>query len=264
MADWKLVARDAFNGTLLWKREIPLWSDHLRHFRAGPVHLPRRLVAVGDKVYVTLGLDAPVSILDAATGDTLKVLDGTERTEEIIVDGSIAHLVVGTSEADRRGGGLHARGEPEATGFRYITALDVDSGKCLWRKDFTGADFLLPLSMTVRNGSVFYQHISGVGRLDASTGTEIWEKKRPTVARRMSFTSPTVVATDDVLLVADRVPKVDSQDPQRMAATDGRRAPGGARDDAPRVASGPGAVQRVPGDVAFLAPDDLRKKRDEN
>ena len=52
-ADWRVVARDAFNGTLLWKRPIKQWSDHLRHFRAGPVHLPRRLVAVGDTVYVT-------------------------------------------------------------------------------------------------------------------------------------------------------------------------------------------------------------------
>jgi outer membrane protein assembly factor BamB len=74
--------------------------------------------------------------------------------------------------------------------------------------------------MTVRNGSVFYQDINGVGRLDARTGDEIWEKKRPTVRRRMSFTSPTVVATDDILLVADRIPSVDSDDPQQAAATD--------------------------------------------
>jgi len=220
MADWKLVARDAFNGTLLWKKAIPTWSDHLRHFRAGPTHLPRRLVAVGNKVYVTLGLDAPVSILDAATGETLKVLKGTERTEEIAVDGAVVYLAVGTSEVHRLGGGLHGRGEPKATDFRYIMAVDSDSGRHLWKKDFTGADFLLPMTMTVRGGSVFYQDINGVGRLDAGTGDEIWEKKRRTVARRMSFASPTVVATDDVLLVADRIPKVDSQDPQQMAATD--------------------------------------------
>lgn len=220
MADWRLVARDAFNGTLLWKREIPTWSDHLRHFRAGPTHLPRRLVAVGDRVYVTLGLDAPVSVLDAATGDVMTVLKGTERTEEIAVDSGIIYLVVGTSEVHRRGGGLYDRGEPEATDFRYIMAVDGDSGEPLWKKDFTGTDFLLPMTMTVRNGSVFYQDINGVGRLDAKTGTEIWEKKRRTVARRMSFASPTVVATDDVLLVADRVPKADSQDPQEMAAID--------------------------------------------
>lgn len=220
MADWKLVARDAFNGTLLWKKEIPVWSDHLRHFRAGPVHLPRRLVAVGDKVYVTLGLDAPVSVLDAATGDTLKVLKGTERTEEIAVDGGVVYLAVGTSEVYRWGGGLHERGEPEPADFRYILAVDGQTGKHLWKKDFTGTNFLLPMSMTVRNGSVFYQDINGVGRLDAKTGEQIWETERRTVARRMSFASPTVVATDDVLLVADRVPKVDSQDPQEMAATD--------------------------------------------
>lgn len=220
MADWKLVARDAFNGTLLWKRDIPLWSDHLRHFRAGPVHLPRRLVAVGNRVYVTLGLDAPVSILDAATGETLKVLKGTERTEEIIVANGIVYLVIGTSEVHRSGGGFFARGEPTATPFRYITALDSQTGKSLWRKDFVGKDFLLPLSMTVHNGSVFYQNINGLGRLDAETGQVLWTQSRATVARRMAYTSPTVMVTDEVLLVADRVPQTKSEDPQHMAATD--------------------------------------------
>jgi hypothetical protein len=150
MPDWNLVARDAFNGTLLWKRKIPLWSDHLRHFRAGPAHLPRRLVAVGDKVFVTLGLDAPVSTLDAATGDTIKVLEGTERTEEIAVDGDVVYLVVGTSEVIRMGGGLHERLEPKPTDYRYITALDGNTGRCLWKKDFTGTDFLLPMTVNFR------------------------------------------------------------------------------------------------------------------
>jgi outer membrane protein assembly factor BamB len=221
MANWKLVARDAFNGTLLWKRNIPLWSDHLRHFRAGPAHLTRRLVAVGDRVYVTMGLDAPVSILDAATGASLKVLKGTERTEEITVENGIAYLAVGTSEVYRQGNkGFHIRNEPKATTFRYIAAVDLGTGQQLWRQDFTGKNFLLPLTMTVRKGSVFFQDINGVGRLDARTGKVIWKENRPTVARRMSFTSPTVVATDDILLVADRVPKPDSQDPKTMAATD--------------------------------------------
>jgi len=105
MADWKLTCRDAFNGKLLWQRDVGQWSDHLRHFRAGPVHLPRRLVAVGDKIYVTLAIDAPVSVLDAVTGKTLQTLEGTERTDEIIVDGDVAYLVVGTSEVFRMGSG---------------------------------------------------------------------------------------------------------------------------------------------------------------
>jgi len=53
-----LIARDAFNGTILWKRPIPTWHPHLWPLKSGPTQLQRRLVAVGDRVYVTLGLDA--------------------------------------------------------------------------------------------------------------------------------------------------------------------------------------------------------------
>ena len=68
LGNWKLVARDAFNGMLLWKRPISSWNDHLRHFRSGPTHLPRRLVASGNRVYATLDLAGPVVALDGATG----------------------------------------------------------------------------------------------------------------------------------------------------------------------------------------------------
>ncbi|MHC4332147.1 MAG: hypothetical protein ACYSWW_28990 [Planctomycetota bacterium] len=66
--DWHLVARDAFNGVLLWKRRIPKWQWHLRGFRTGPSDLSRRLVAVGSRVYVTLGIDGPLVALDAGDG----------------------------------------------------------------------------------------------------------------------------------------------------------------------------------------------------
>ncbi|MHC4733748.1 MAG: hypothetical protein ACYTDW_04710, partial [Planctomycetota bacterium] len=60
-----LIARDAFNGTILWKRSIPSWHTHLWPFKSGPAHLPRRLIAVEDRVYVTLGFQAPLTALDA-------------------------------------------------------------------------------------------------------------------------------------------------------------------------------------------------------
>ena len=62
----KLIARDAFNGTVLWKRTIEKWHPHLWPFKSGPAQQQRRLVAIGDKVYVTLGIDAPLTTLDAA------------------------------------------------------------------------------------------------------------------------------------------------------------------------------------------------------
>jgi hypothetical protein len=74
-----LVARDAFNGIELWKRPLPDWGsaawDNARwrwgindQLWSSPLTLPRRLVADGDRVYVTLGFRAGVSELDAATG----------------------------------------------------------------------------------------------------------------------------------------------------------------------------------------------------
>ena len=203
-AQWKLVARDAFNGVLLWTRDIPRWSDHLRHFRAGPLHLPRRLVAVGDRIYTTLGLAAPVTEIDAATGKTLRVFTGTERTEEILVSDGVLYLVVGTSEVIRTGEGLYARGEPSSTDFRYITAVDIASGKQLWQHTCPEKGFILPVTLTVKGSNVFYQSTRGLVRLNATNGRLVWETRRATPLRRMSFSSPTVVATDEVLLCADR------------------------------------------------------------
>ena len=204
LGDWKLVARDAFNGTLLWKRDVSPWNDHLRHFRSGPVHLPRRLVAMGETVYVTPGFTSPVVALDGATGKTVRQYKGTERTEEILVADGVLYLVVGTSEANRRGGGLHQRGEPKPTEFRYITALDAKTGSRLWKKDFGTDEFLLPLTLAVRGKRVYYQSTAGVVCLAAGSGKEQWKTARATLSKRMAFSAPTLVATDEVVLCADR------------------------------------------------------------
>ncbi len=203
LSDWKLVARDAFNGTLLWKRPIAQWTDHLRHFRAGPAHLPRRLVADGDTAYVTDGLASPVVALDGATGKVLRTYEGTEHTEEILVSDGVLYLVVGTSETHRRGGGLHARGEPDPTDFRFVTAVAADTGKALWKKDLSKEN-ILPLSLAVRGQRVYFQTTAAMVCLDAKSGDEAWRTPRPTPQRRMSFSGPTLVATDDVVLCADR------------------------------------------------------------
>jgi SAM-dependent methyltransferase len=97
-ANWKLVARDAFNGVLLWKRDIPDWVTHLFYFRSGPAQLPRRLVSIDDRVYVTLGLDAPVTALDAATGQTLLEFPDSQGAEEIVCHNGTLLAVTGDPE----------------------------------------------------------------------------------------------------------------------------------------------------------------------
>jgi len=206
-ASWKLQGRDAFNGTLLWERKIPVWNDHLRHFRSGPVHLPRRLIAKDDSVYVTLGLGAPVSHLDGATGRTIKTFEGTEYAEEILYDDGRLFMVVGSSEIYREGGGLHSRKEPKATDFRFIAAYDPKSGKQLWKLSFKAGDFLLPQTIGTKGDSLCYQSTAGMGCVDVATGKVKWRKSRPSPARRMGYSSPTLVMTDDVVICADREPK---------------------------------------------------------
>lgn len=202
-ADWHLVARDAFNGTLLWKRPLGRWVDHLRHFRSGPAHLPRRLVAEGDRVYATLDLAGPVVALDGATGRLLREYEGTQYTEEIVFAEGVLYLAVGTSEAERLGGGLFARGEPEPAPFRRLMAVEAESGKLRWQRDYS-AEFILPLTLAVRGGRVYCQTTAGIVCLDAGSGEQRWLAARPTPQRRMSFSAPTLVATDEVVLCADR------------------------------------------------------------
>ena len=81
---WFLIAQDGFNGVLLWKVPIEdwgwrVWKPSWFTPRPGdiPLNIQKRLVAVGDKLYVTLGYHAPVSELDAKTGKVLKTYDGT-------------------------------------------------------------------------------------------------------------------------------------------------------------------------------------------
>ena len=76
---WSLYARDAFNGTLLWKKTLGRWgweawsgSPTLQGKNGGrftqPIHIPRTLAVDKERVFVTLSYGGPVTVLDARTG----------------------------------------------------------------------------------------------------------------------------------------------------------------------------------------------------
>jgi SAM-dependent methyltransferase len=69
---WMLIARDGFNGTVLWKKQIQNWSNHMWPLKTGPTQLTRRLVAEGDRVFVANELEGPVTCFDAATGEPVR------------------------------------------------------------------------------------------------------------------------------------------------------------------------------------------------
>ncbi|NQT14373.1 MAG: PQQ-binding-like beta-propeller repeat protein [Planctomycetes bacterium] len=156
---WTLIARDAFNGLLLWKRSVPKWGAghwNTKNLRSAPPTVPRRLVAEEDRLFVTLGYDAPVSALDAATGETLTTYDDTDGTQEIRIHQGILVL--------RKGGNL-------------VRAIDAKTGKTLW--ETTGK--IQSLSLALQGDRVFYQDGPSLLSRRLGDGEELWRapSKRP-------------------------------------------------------------------------------------
>ena len=163
-AKWFLVARDAFNGIVLWKRPIETWKSHFQKFRVGPVDLSRRLVAVDGKVYVTLGYGKPVSVLDAATGETLLEYKETEGAHEIVVEGDVVYVSVVKESAE------HLKLETEALRARLYGRTSAQAKAAAARLGRTGP----------RTAASYAGPERSVVAIDAETGDILWERKKAT------------------------------------------------------------------------------------
>ncbi|MCO6458365.1 MAG: PQQ-binding-like beta-propeller repeat protein [Pirellulaceae bacterium] len=205
---WTLVARDAFNGVVLWKQPIATWHSHLWPLKSGPSQLARRLVATGDRVYVTLGIDAPLSELEAATGKLVRVFEGSQATEEILVlDGVVLALVnQGPSELAAYGPQQNVGDQRRvAEEFRWnelprqLTAYDSSSGRRLWSRQTRVA----PLSLAADSRQAYFHDGERVVCLDLKSGEQAWAT--PPVGRRPSIAfhfGPRIVLHEGVLLFA--------------------------------------------------------------
>ena len=203
--DWKLVARDAFNGTVLWKRRIANWHTRFWPLKSGPAQLPRRLVAVGNRVYATLALDGPVTVLDAATGETVRTLDETRAAEELIVSDGVLFAVVNDDPA-----GTKTLGESIADfkrrgnawlwtdAARRIVAIDVETGRTLWAVKSAVA----PLTLAADAERVYLHNGKEVVCLGRADGKSLWSVPLPIAAKITSNFGPTLVVHDDVVLLA--------------------------------------------------------------
>lgn len=192
---WVLVARDAFNGIELWRKPLPDWgwkawsADYTCRFTI-PTHIPKRLVAVGDHVYATLGFNAPLSELDAATGKVLRTFEGTAFTDEILcLDGQ---LILSINQQEQEPGPLPAKdveqaGDPPVG--KWVAAIDAESGRMLWKKgDYVGLrsktgsmERISHLSMVAGDGAVFFVDAGELVALDLKDGGEKWRVDRPQV-----------------------------------------------------------------------------------
>jgi len=223
---WSLVARDAFNGKLLWKRPIAewgwkQWGDH--SYGNGrwnhPTHIARRLVAAGDRVYATLGFNAPLTALDAATGQTRMTYEGTEFTDEILLRDGTLVLSVNT---EPQGPGHIAQTPPVK---KEIVALNAATGEVLWRAGgFAGiaskADAIervTHLEMVLGDDRVFCIEDDAVIGLDLKNGERLWRverapRRRPVTYGSYYFTNLcSIVYHDGVVLFMEPDPTLERQ-----------------------------------------------------
>ena len=184
---WFLTARDAFNGVLLWKRPIAHWdwrhwSDRSSSKYNLTLQIPHKLVAVGDEVYVPLGLNAPLTSINAATGATVRTYRGTEFADEVLYhEGS---LILAVNRGPHKRGWL--RGDPPEK--KRILAIEAHTGKLLWEKgDFVGIaikttsfERIAHLMLSVGGGHVAFLDEDAIVCLDLNTGAEQWRASRPT------------------------------------------------------------------------------------
>lgn len=199
---WTLVARDAFNGTILWKRDIEQWHTHLWPLKSGPAQLPRRLVASGDRVYVTPRLDGPLVALDAATGQTVRTYEGTAATEEVLFADGTLFLRVHPDGHPPEYADLPAISRAVREPFydeapRQVLVLDAETGRVHW----TARHGVLPGTLAVGTDGVFFHDGQSVVGLDRQTGRERW-RSEPVERRRelLSNYMPTLVVYGDVVL----------------------------------------------------------------
>ena len=207
-AKFSIICRDAFNGTVLWKKPIPQWSTHLWPLKSGPTQLTRRLVAMGDKVYVTMGISEPISCLDGATGHVVRVYEQTKGAEELLMRNGTIYAVV-NKEPWRLNEEFAVKQQSDQkrveTEFNWdgkerdLIALDPQSGKTLWKE----TDRIAPITLAVDEKRVVYYNGDGLAARNAKTGAVMFSTD-PTKRRQLyefNF-APRVMIYKDVILYA--------------------------------------------------------------
>ena len=215
---WRLIARDAFSGVLLWKQTIDRWHPHLWPLKSMPATLPRRLVSVDDHVFVTLGIDAPVSQLNAADGSQVRTYAGSDRCEEIIVQGEtlLALCLTGKGPLDDMNDEKWEYLDGRVTKFPYaarlaagimsplwlhadrrLVAYDITTGRERWRHDGTFA----PMSLATDGKAVLFHNGESLVALDSDTGKPLWTSEEvPIWDKYFAWYGASLVIHEDVVL----------------------------------------------------------------
>ena len=197
---WSIIARDAFNGTQIWKIPLPNWgwqtwrSEFKEAYKGydwiktgglrtkNPSSYLKRMAADSERLYFTLGNTAPVSIIGAADGKVIAVCKGSDDPKKLILCNGV--LCVQLSKA--------------------IVAYNAGDGSELWRIELSGLD-----EFAAHGKSLLY-HTGGnqLHCVDIKTGDSLWNSKLE-VAGKLKIS-------------ADKVLSAAGSSMQLFSLTDGR------------------------------------------
>jgi len=205
-----LIARDAFNGVVLWKRPLKGWFNALYPLKAGPTWLTRRLVAVDDKVYIAPGVGQNMLCIDAVSGKVIRTYDKTPSAFEFIVSDGIILTAIepGAKVVDynqqkancwaESGRANKTWGWTRETGMRIIKAVNAETGKIMWTHEAPAA----PMTLSASDDKVCFYDGEAVVALDKTTGKQLWKTEvGKTRLIATGYGGPrTVICKDRILL----------------------------------------------------------------
>ena len=205
---WSLIARDAFNGTMLWKKPIENWSDHMWPLKSGPTQLTRRLVADGDHIFVTMGIGEPISCLDGATGNVIRTYPDTKGAEEILHVDGVLYSLVNPGDWALKDYAPKLQNDQKRVQDEYewdkkprmLVAVDVNTGKLLWKKEKA---MIAPITLASDGKRVVYYDGDKLVCLEAKSGRQNWASVPEPKRNLLEYNfGPRVLITGETVLYA--------------------------------------------------------------
>ncbi len=173
-ARWQLVARGAFNGIRLWALDYPEWEQITVYIKDYHAQMQRRLAAIGNTVYCTPGLKAPLTALDGVTGKRIREYAGTERTQEFVYHRGKLFVVLGDRMSFNayKGAATKRRGKAKGRKGKAKPEPAAPAPAETPKMAFQGAGF--PFSAYAPQTPNAESPTSVIAAFEAETGKELW------------------------------------------------------------------------------------------
>jgi len=214
-----LVARDAYNGVVLWRVPFTDWYPTYIRNKEMPVQIQRRAVAVGERVYCTPGYSAPITVFDAATGNVIKKFTATQRTMEFVYDQGVLFAITGDQDelapalSDPKRSALNSSlfplsaygpvirrtGQPR----NRLVALDADTGRELWSLSQQDMHGYQGASLGVIDDCVVFATTDELVCLERATGKPRWRVPAPIVLQGPAGIAVALVLSPDAVYLGD-------------------------------------------------------------